>query len=396
VLDVDGGSKGGALSGDPLGSVETTVAAVVAARAGVFTAQLGGSGAKRGSLLTVVGEEMAACKGVAVIALRGLKLANRCAPQPSTARCAATHPSRSRITHPPRRSDGWFGKSDPFWRLSKLTENGMYVQVAQSVMVANNLNPTWQPVRVPIQRLCNGDLQRPLRLEVLDYDADDKNKPIGHCDTCAAALLATGTQLALKHPRGKPKPVGTVSVTSAQVMAEPSFMEYIAGGMEISLLVGIDLTASNGEPSDPRSLHYRGGATPNAYQTALAAVGAVLAPYDTDGRIPAYGYGAALPPANVVSHCFALSGAAHDPACDGVAGVLAAYDTALASVRLSGPTCFAPLISAAAAAAEMAAAQQAHSYHVLLIITDGEIMARFCCILQHLVCICASAHLRMR
>jgi hypothetical protein len=81
VLDVDGASKGGALSGDPLGSVETTVAAVVAARAGVFTAQLAGSGAKRGSILTVVGEEMAACKGVAVIALRGLKLANRCAPQ---------------------------------------------------------------------------------------------------------------------------------------------------------------------------------------------------------------------------------------------------------------------------------------------------------------------------
>jgi hypothetical protein len=266
------------------------------------------------------------------------------------------------------------------------------VQVAQSVRVANNLNPTWQPVRVPIQRLCNGDLQRPLRLEVLDYDADDKNKPIGHCDTCAAALLATGTQLALKHPRGKAKPVGTVSVTSAQVMAEPSFMEYIAGGMEISLLVGIDLTASNGEPSDPRSLHYRGGATPNAYQTALAAVGAVLAPYDTDGRIPAYGYGAALPPANVVSHCFALSGVAHDPACDGVAGVLAAYDTALASVRLSGPTCFAPLISAAASAAETAAAQPAHSYHVLLIITDGEIMARFCCALRHLACICAPAH----
>jgi 5-methyltetrahydropteroyltriglutamate--homocysteine methyltransferase len=74
-----------------------------------------------------------------------------------------------------------------------------------------------------------------------------------------------------------------------------------------------------------------------------------------------------------VSHCFALSGSANDPACDGVAGVLRAYDTALSSVRLSGPTCFAPLITAAATAAEAASKGPGLSYHVLLIITDGEI-----------------------
>jgi hypothetical protein len=222
--------------------------------------------------------------------------------------------------------------------------------------------------------MCNGDLQRPLRLEVLDYDRDDVCKPIGHADVNAATLFTPGAQIALKHPRGKPKAVGTVVVNSAQIVSEPTFMDYLAGGMEISLLVGIDLTASNGEPTDPRSLHYRGGAMPNAYQMALSAVGAVLAPYDTDGAIPAYGYGAALPPTFVVSHCFALNGVAGNPACAGVGGVLAAYDTALASVRLSGPTCFAPIISAAAAAAEAAMKGGALSYHVLLIITDGEIM----------------------
>ena len=243
-------------------------------------------------------------------------------------------------------------------------------------MVFNNLNPVWQPVRVAVQRMCNGDMQRPLRLEILDYDKDDKFKAIGHVDTCAAALLSPGTQLALKHPTGKPKPVGTISVAGAQILMEPSFMDYMAADLEISLLVGIDLTASNGEPHDPRSLHYRGGQAMNPYQLALTAVGAVLAPYDADGRIPAYGYGAALPPANVVSHAFALSGNSADPTCAGIAGVMAAYDTALASVRLSGPTCFAPLINAAATSAEMAAANPAAglTYSVLLIITDGEIM----------------------
>jgi len=347
VLDVDSTAKGGQVTGDALGEATTTVAALVAARGNSLTLPLSGSGAKKGSTITVTSEEMALCKGQAVLSLKGVKLANR---------------------------DGWFGKSDPFWRLSKLTETGAFVQVARSAVVMNDLNPGWGPVKVAVQRMCNGDLQRPLRLEVLDYDKDDACKPIGHADTDAATLLTPGAQIALKHPRGKPKGVGTVVVSSAQVLAEPSFMDYMAGGLEISLLVGIDLTASNGEPHDPRSLHFRGSGVPNAYQVALTAVGAVLAPYDHDGRIPAYGYGAALPPANVVSHCFALSGSADDPSCDGVAGVLRAYDTALQSVRLSGPTCFAPLISAAAAAAEAASRGAGLSYHVLLIITDGEIM----------------------
>ena len=271
-----------------------------------------------------------------------------------------------------------FGTTSPFWRLSKARENGTFVQVAQSSTKKRTLSPSWEPVRVSMQRLCNGDLQRPLRLEVLHRESDDEFVPVGLIDTTAAVLLAPGAQLALKHPRGKPKPVGTVMVQSATVIAEPTFMEYLAGGLEISLVVGIDMTASNGEPTDPRSLHYRGGAAPNAYQTALQAVGAVLAPYDSDGRIPAYGYGALLPPYNVVSHCFALGGSPDSPACDGVAGVLQAYDTALKSVRLSGPTCFAPLISAAAHAANAAAASAAAagslSYSVLLIITDGDIM----------------------
>jgi hypothetical protein len=35
----------------------------------------------------------------------------------------------------------------------------------------------------------------------------------------------------------------------------PSMLEYIAGGLEIALMVGIDFTSSNGPPSHPQSLH---------------------------------------------------------------------------------------------------------------------------------------------
>ena len=35
-----------------------------------------------------------------------------------------------------------------------------------------------------------------------------------------------------------------------------SFLDYIYGGCEVSLIVGIDFTRSNGVPSEQTSLHY--------------------------------------------------------------------------------------------------------------------------------------------
>ena len=78
------------------------------------------------------------------------------------------------------------------------------------------------------------------------------------------------------------------------------------------------------------------------------AVGGVLEHYDTDKQFPAFGFGAALPPASTASHCFALNGDAGSPEVAGVQGILEAYRRTLGTVRLSGPTLFAPVISASA------------------------------------------------
>jgi hypothetical protein len=145
-------------------------------------------------------EEAAAVKGTVVLSLRGVKLANR---------------------------DGWFGKSDPFFVLSKGREDGAFTPCAKSNVVKNDLSPSWQPLRLPLQRLCNGDLQRPLRLEVLDYDEDDKFESIGWMMVTTQELLQPGWQGKLKHPKGKDKDVGTVVVAAAQLVQEPSFMECV-------------------------------------------------------------------------------------------------------------------------------------------------------------------------
>ena len=35
----------------------------------------------------------------------------------------------------------------------------------------------------------------------------------------------------------------------------PSFLDFIRGGTQLALISAIDFTASNGDPSSPRSLH---------------------------------------------------------------------------------------------------------------------------------------------
>ena len=52
------------------------------------------------------------------------------------------------------------------------------------------------------------------------------------------------------------------------------------GGCTISFTVGIDFTASNGDPRKPSSLHYYSTETPNEYMNALRAVGYICQDYD--------------------------------------------------------------------------------------------------------------------
>ncbi len=77
------------------------------------------------------------------------------------------------------------------------------------------------------------------------------------------------------------------------------------------MIVAIDFTGSNGMPKYPNSLHYMNPTAPNQYQMAIAAITQILMSYDSDKRIPAFGFGAKTRfggVMNPVSHCFVLSG----------------------------------------------------------------------------------------
>ena len=107
-------------------------------------------------------------------------------------------------------------------------------------------------------------------------------------------------------------------------------------------MVCIDFTASNGEITEPGSLHYLNptGAL-NDYQTAIRQVGNILEAYDYNRQYPCFGFGG-IPRysgSNVVSHCFHLNGN-EDPEVEGVEGIMQAYHFSLLNCGLYGPTNF--------------------------------------------------------
>ena len=66
--------------------------------------------------------------------------------------------------------EGFFSSSDPFLVISRMNEDGTYTQVWKNEKIDNNLNPSWAATRIPMAQLCNGDPERPLRIEIFDFE----------------------------------------------------------------------------------------------------------------------------------------------------------------------------------------------------------------------------------
>lgn len=93
-----------------------------------------------------------------------------------------------------------------------------------------------------------------------------------------------------------------------KIIEKPTFLEYLQTGWGISLQLAIDYTGSNGDYTQPNSLHYLSGY--NQYEHAIRSVGTILESYDSDKSFPVYGFGGVprFMGSNHVSHCFPLNG----------------------------------------------------------------------------------------
>lgn len=275
--------------------------------------------------------------------------------------------------------EGFFGKSNPVLKLSRAAGDSGFVVVYESEILKKNLNPIWKGFEIKVQKLCNSDYYRPIKAEVFSR-AGFKDTLIGECQFTLDELKDQEMrQFTLTNPRkDKDKKYGVLRLRQFSIIEKPDFLDYIRGGVQLSVILAIDFTGSNGDPTFPNSLHaIKFDGTMNEYQKAIYGVCGILLDYDYDKKIPAFGFGGKpnFPnyKSSTVQHCFPLTGNPNDPWSVGLDGIMGSYSYALQNTGLSGPTLFAPILQQAMKVAQENKMNGSNEYTILLIITDGEI-----------------------
>ncbi|XP_073163535.1 copine-2 isoform X4 [Lepidochelys kempii] len=260
-----------------------------------------------------------------------------------------------------------FGKSDPFLEFYKPGDDGKWMLVHRTEVIKYTLDPVWKPFTVPLVSLCDGDVEKLIKVMCYDYDSDGGHDFIGEFETSVAKMCEAQDTLPLEleciNPKKQKKKKnyknsGVIIVKSCKITRDYSFLDYILGGCQLMFTVGIDFTASNGNPRDPSSLHYINPMGTNEYLSAIWAVGQIIQDYDSDKMFPALGFGAQLPPDWKVSHEFAINFNPTNPFCSGVEGIVQAYSACLPHIRFYGPTNFSPIVNHVARFAAQATHQE--------------------------------------
>ena len=92
-------------------------------------------------------------------------------------------------------------------------------------------------------------------MEVIDFHKEKEADIMGSCTTSLGTLLSC-KELRVMCIKEKSKLISVVYLEECVVKKRRSFLEYIKSGVELNMIVAIDYTGSNGEPSKPESLHY--------------------------------------------------------------------------------------------------------------------------------------------
>jgi len=94
--------------------------------------------------------------------------------------------------------EGLFKKSDPFYRICKLTneddedaDGDNWAPMYQSNYVKNNLDPLWNAMKCDLNVLCNDDTEAPIKIFVYDYESSGDHKLIGSVETTVEELISS-------------------------------------------------------------------------------------------------------------------------------------------------------------------------------------------------------------
>ena len=111
-----------------------------------------------------------------------------------------------------------------------MNEDGSFTECYKNDKIDNDLSPVWPVSRINMVQLCNGDIHRPLKVAIFDFDSNGKHQPMGHVMTSVVALLdSRGAALNVIEPEKQSSKSyvnsGTLTVTNAFVEPHPTLQQ---------------------------------------------------------------------------------------------------------------------------------------------------------------------------
>ena len=138
--------------------------------------------------------------------------------------------------------------SDPFLVFNKQLGES-WVQTTKSETIKSTCNPEFNPQKLSLAQLNNGNLETPIQIVCYDWDSDGNHDLIGSClitfkDVAHGSTfeLINEKKQAKKGPKYKNS--GVLLFEKFEIVKEVSFLEYLQGGAEIALSVAVDYTQS--------------------------------------------------------------------------------------------------------------------------------------------------------
>ncbi len=238
--------------------------------------------------------------------------------------------------------------------------------------VMKGKNVTFKQIQMKGSKLCNNNFDIPLKIEMWKYKDSGSHKLMGQCFIAINDLVARKTSFPFQNLKYKSYQT-TLQAIGFRTEDYFDFVDFLRGGLNMTQIVGIDFTASNRDPIDPKSLHYLNPPSLNLYQQAILSVGEILQKYNHTHNIPAYGFGAKIGKPPQISQFFPINFDGFNPCVDNFNTLFKAYHHCCQQCIFSGPTLFAPILKQVNEFTEARYKQNPYNYTVFSLMTDGVI-----------------------
>ena len=129
---------------------------------------------------------------------------------------------------------------------------GEFKPVYKSENKKNNKGFKWSKVFSDTDTLADGNKSSEILFQLFAYNNNGNHKKVASYSTLLEDLEGAGGTHVVEAEDGKSK----LTFERIEFKTRETFLDYIFGGCELGLQIAIDFTLSNGDPSNPNSLHY--------------------------------------------------------------------------------------------------------------------------------------------